>query len=232
MADYGLAAQPFAEAADGSLLTATYLSALVAYLVACSLIGAEYTSGSISNWLTFVPQRSRVFAAKLVVAVVFGTLLSVLASVLALLVPAVAVTATGGSLAGLDRLLEEAVRGVLCVAIAATVGFCQTLLTRHTVAGIAALLAYMFVFFVREGLRYTFPWAAELTRWSPEGNFEAVRDFGTSFSVPDITVTEQGESYNEIERTITFLAGLGYWAVVLAVLVAGSLLVFRRRDVT
>ena len=46
------------------------------------------------------------------------------------------------------------------------------------------------------------------------------------------TVTEQGESYTEIERSISFLAGLGYWAVVLAVLIAVALLVFRRRDVT
>jgi ABC-type transport system involved in multi-copper enzyme maturation permease subunit len=47
-----------------------------------------------------------------------------------------------------------------------------------------------------------------------------------------MTVTAGGKSLDFVERTITAAHAVTYWAVILAVLIAASLLVFRRRDVT
>ena len=59
-----------------------YLVALTALMVAGSFIGAEYSTGSIANWLSFIPRRGRVFASKLVTIVAFSALASAAAAAL------------------------------------------------------------------------------------------------------------------------------------------------------
>ena len=59
-----------------------YLTGLVAFLVAASFVGAEFTTGSLANWLTFVPRRSTVFVSKLTVVAAFSLLLGLLAAAL------------------------------------------------------------------------------------------------------------------------------------------------------
>ena len=67
-----------------SLQLSIYLVALTALMVAGSFIGAEYSSGSIGNWLSFIPRRGRVFASKLLTVVVFSALVSAAVTGLAL----------------------------------------------------------------------------------------------------------------------------------------------------
>ena len=43
-------------------------------MIAGSFIGAEFTSGSISNWLSFVPRRIPVFVSKLFTIIMFSAL--------------------------------------------------------------------------------------------------------------------------------------------------------------
>src|SRR5215217_2023772 len=58
-----LRATTFNEIAQIGLLLAIYLSGLAMFLVAASFIGAEFTTGAIANWLSFVPRRVPVFAS-------------------------------------------------------------------------------------------------------------------------------------------------------------------------
>jgi ABC-2 type transport system ATP-binding protein len=63
--DFSVEPTPFKEAARTSLELSTVLVSLVTFMIGASFIGAEYSSGSISNWLTFVPRRGPVFWSKL-----------------------------------------------------------------------------------------------------------------------------------------------------------------------
>ena len=47
---------------------AVYLGGMVLFVVMASFIGAEVTTGSLANWLTFVPSRATVLGSKLAVA--------------------------------------------------------------------------------------------------------------------------------------------------------------------
>lgn len=229
--DFGLSARPYADVVYQSLLVGVVPALLFAFLIACSFVGAEFTTGSVANWLTFIPQRGRVFAAKLGVAVGSGVLVAGLLSAVSMVVPALAVLATGGSVTGLGPLVELALRGLLAGAFAAAVGFSVGMVIRNTAAGIGALLGYLFVFLVRSSLLAEEQWAQELTRWSPEGNLIAVVTFGYTYQVPVGSVDESGYVVDYAERTISFAQGLGYWAVLLGALITISLLLFRRRDV-
>lgn len=230
-AEWGLSAVPFAEIGPVAGQLAIYLSALALFFVAASFIGAEFTSGSIANWLTFVPRRGAVFATKLATVTGFALVVSALASALALGVAAALTVGFGGGLVGLGPLVAQAGRGLLVAVALAVVGFCVGLVTRHTAAAIGVLVGYLFVFFVRTGILYNQAWAQELTRWSPEGNLTAIVAKGTTFQVPRNTLTDEGISVEYLERTISLGDGLVYWAALLAVLVAASLLIFRRRDI-
>ena len=53
-------------------------------MIAASFIGAEYSSGSIANWLTFVPRRGRVFWSKLLTMIGFAAVLGAFAAALVL----------------------------------------------------------------------------------------------------------------------------------------------------
>jgi ABC-2 type transport system permease protein len=81
--DYGLEATAFDEIGEVAALLAVLMAALVLFVLAASFIGAEFSTGAIANWLSFVPRRGAVFAAKLVAIVLFTVAVSALASALA-----------------------------------------------------------------------------------------------------------------------------------------------------
>ena len=66
-----------------SLQLSIYLVALAALMIAGSFIGAEYSSGSIANWLSFLPRRGWVSPASCI-TIVFSALVSAAATGLAL----------------------------------------------------------------------------------------------------------------------------------------------------
>ena len=65
-----------------SLQVSIYLVALAALMVAGSFIGAEYSTGSIANWLSFIPRRGPVFASKLITVVTLSALASAVCAAL------------------------------------------------------------------------------------------------------------------------------------------------------
>ena len=231
LSDFG-GAQTYREAAGSVLTVAVYLAGLAAFVVAASFIGAEYSTGSIGNWLTFLPRRGRVFGAKLIVIVVFAAVLSALASALTLGGAAALVRLHGGQVSGLPTLAQLAGRGTALAVALAVVGFCAALVSRHTAAAVGVLLGYLFVWFVRLVVLRQFAVAQEATRWSPEGNIQAIVNNGHDYFVPVRRLTADGEVLDTVQRSISLTHGVVYWSALLLVVIAASLVVFRRRDVT
>jgi ABC-2 type transport system permease protein len=223
----------FDEIASISLQVSIYLVALAALMVAGSFIGAEYSTGSIANWLTFIPRRGPVFASKLITVVTVSALASAVAAALMI-----------GIAVGLARWYDVPVvklaetiamggRGILVAVALAVLGFCIGLIGRHTAAAIGVLLGYLFVWFVRNLLLgFGFEGAARLAPWTPEANLSAIVSKGTTYDVPVRQLTPDGVSVDYVERTISFAHGLTYWGIVLAVVIVAAALIFRRRDVS
>lgn len=229
-ADYAFN-ESFDDVVTASLQVSIYLVALTALMIAGSFIGAEYSSGSIANWLSFIPRRGRVFASKLVTVLGFSAVVSALATGLALAAALVLARAYGVSTGGLSAELGLLGRGVLAAVALAALGFCIALVGRHTAAAIGTLLGYLFVWFVRNTALAETGWAQRLVPWTPEANLAAVINNGYAYFVPVRTVGPDGVSFDYLERTVSLNHGLVFWGVLLAVVVLGTAIVFRRRDV-
>jgi ABC-2 type transport system permease protein len=231
LADFTGDATPFTETASTALKVSTLLVALVTFTVAASFIGAEYSSGSLTNWLTFVPRRGHVFWSKLLTVTGFGALLGTLGAALVLGGTFVLAHLHGSRIESVRELAEMGVRSVLPVIALAVLGFCIALVTRHTAGAIGVMLGTLVVWFVRSGALSSQAWAQRITPWTPEGNFAAIVDRGYTYAVPVKKVTPDGVITDLVERGVSFTHGLVYWALLLTLVVIGSLLIFRHRDV-
>ena len=98
--DYSLTATTFADVAPAAVQLSAYVTLLASFLVGASFIGAEYSTGSLANWLTFVPQRLKVYGSKLVAVVLGSAVGGAVANFLMLGLVALLTRAHGG---GLDR---------------------------------------------------------------------------------------------------------------------------------
>jgi ABC-2 type transport system permease protein len=231
LADFGVDPVPFKEATKTALELSTVLVAFVTFLVAASYIGAEYSSGSISNWLTFVPRRGRVFWSKLITLIGFAALLGALSAIVVLTAALAIARLYGSRIESLRELAELGARSILAVIGLTVLGFCLGVLTRHTAAAIGVLLASAVVWSVRTGPLNSVAWAQRVTRWTPEGNMAAIVERGYTYYVPIEKVTPDGVHLEFIEQAVSFTHGLVYWSIFLALIVACSQLIFRRRDI-
>jgi ABC-2 type transport system permease protein len=222
---------PFKEAASTALKLSSIFVALVTFTIAASFIGAEYSCGSITNWLTFVPRRSHVFWSKLLAVAVFAAVLGTLAATLVLGAGLVLARQHGSPIEAVPELAGVGVRGVLPVMVLAVLGFCGGLLTRHTAGAIGILLAALVVGFVRIGVLSSQAWAQRITPWTPEGNIAALVDRSYQYAVPVETMTPDGVSVELAEGAVSLTHGLVYWSIILTLVITGSLLIFRHRDV-
>ena len=222
---------PFKEATSVALRLSTLFVALVTFAIAASFIGAEYTSGSITNWLTFVPRRSHVFWSKLLAVAGFAVLLGTLAATLVLGGSLMLARVHGSDIDAIPELAGVGVRGVLSIVVLAVLGFCVGLLTRHTAGAIGILLAALVACFVRNGVLGSQAWAQRITPWTPEGNIGALIDKGYNYAVPVEMVTPDGVTVELVEVAVSLTHGLVYWSIILTLVIMGSLLIFRHRDV-
>jgi ABC-2 type transport system permease protein len=230
-AEWGFAAVPFDQAVTGALEFAVYLGGLALFVVLASFIGAEATTGSLANWLTFIPNRTTVLGSKLIVAAVFSALTGAALGLLSVGVSAVVTTLHDQPLTGLGAMVAMAGRGMVVVTVFGVLGSCIGTLTGSTGASIGVLLGGIFLTYVRLILAFSSRWAERLSPWSPEVNLAAILDRGTTYQVsagPGAPVDSGGY----VDKALSFGHGMGYWAVVVAVLIVAAFLVFRRRDVT
>jgi ABC-2 type transport system permease protein len=222
---------PFKDAAGTALKLSALFAALVAFMIAASFIGAEYSSGSITNWLTFVPRRGHVFWSKLLTVAGFAVLLGMLCATLVFDVALVLAHLHGSRVESVRELVEMGARSVLSVVVLAIFGFCIGLLSRRTAGAIGVLLALVVVCFIRIGPLSSLPWAQRITPWTPDGNILAIVDHGYTYSVPVERAPADGVNFDLIEHSVSLTHGVAYWSIILALLITCSLLAFRRRDV-
>lgn len=220
---------PFDEAAMSAVFFGVALSAIGAFVVAASFVGAEFGTGSMANWLTFLPRRSTVFVSKLTVVATGSLLLGLATGGLTLAASVIITLAFGQPLIGFDEVAQMAFRGAIITLIGGVLGFGGAMLTGSTVAAIGILIGGMFGVFVLQIVAYGTGWVARLSPWSPDLNAQAIVQNGAKYWIPRPGTSWADESEG-IERQLSLAHGLGYWAVVLAVVIAVSWLVFRRRD--
>lgn len=229
--DYGLAPTPFGTIATIGVVLSAVVSMLAAYLLGSSLIGAEYGSGSIGNWLTFVPRRESVWAAKIVSVAAGAAALGAVAGALMVSLAAVVTVVIGQPLTGAGDVVATAARGVPLVIWASLIGFCAAMLTRHTVAALGVLLGYGLLYIASNILGSLIPTVSRLAPWRLETNIQAFLSYGTDYDVYQRTVTDAGVNYDSVTHHLGFGAATAYLAVVLLAVLAVTLAVFRRRDV-
>jgi len=231
VADFTVDPTPFQEVARTAIELSTVLVGLVAFMIAASFIGAEYGTGSITNWLTFIPHRGHVFWSKLLTLIGFGALLGAFGVALVLTAGLVLARLHASRIESVRELAGLGARSIVVVIGLAVLGFCIGLVTRHTAGAIGVLLAYLIVFVLRMGFLGERSWSQRVTPFTPEGNLAAILDHGYSYSVPVEKVTANGVSTELVQHTVSLAHGAIYWTILLAVVVVGSLMIFRRRDV-
>jgi ABC-2 type transport system permease protein len=230
--DYAVVPSPFDQVGQDGVTTATYLAMFASFLVAASFIGAEYASGSLANWLTFVPQRLRVFASKGIAVVLGSALLGAVTVFATLGLTALQVAHHGEPLLRSGHLAAAGGRAVVLVALAGLVGYVLALVTRHTVAAIVVPLGYGIVRTVllafTQNVDAPLAW---LPPYLPELNLQAFVERGATYTQYRQSLAD-GSDYTEVEKHLSFAHSGLYWLVLAVVTVVVGALVFRRRDVT
>jgi ABC-2 type transport system permease protein len=198
-----------------------------------SFVAAEFTTGSMGNWLTFKPRRMQVAASKVVAAGIGAVAIGSVA--VGLLVVGARMVATINR-PGSDLQLPEppspgeplgqlAVRAVLVALFAGVVGAALGLLIRHTAAVIGTLLGYLVLV---EGVAVHTLFQGNLVPWAVVPNLNAFLEKG--YVYPAETCTADRCTY--AEQTLSYTHGWVYLLVLGSLVLAAAVVAFRRRDVT
>lgn len=212
------------------LSSAALLPVFLAFAVGVTSTGAEVSSGSMSTWLTFVPQRMRVLFSKVGAGGLVGVPL--VAGLAALLVGGLyAVHAANDALGRLDAevwgdvgwvVLRTVALGALVAALGAALG----VLLKHTAVALGVVIGYSLVV---EGILGGI--APRLQPLLVRTNISAWVQDGTSYWVNECTVDANGTICEGIERTVSLGQSAVFLAVVAVVVLGVTAVVFRRRDV-
>ena len=222
----------FAEFMPGALLAGSYLLTFVGFVVGASFVAAEFSSGSMANWLTFEPRRMRVYASKLAAAglglipatvALLGLLTAGVWLIIRHFSPAVSTTAKVWGDLG-----EMGARS-LALALAATVtGAALGVLLRRTVAVLGIAVGYLVLVegVFGQALQGARPWLLQL-------NVNAWLQHGASYFIQSCKTDAQGGySCEGVEKVLSFGHGSAYLGLLVVVAVGLSALIFRRRDVS
>lgn len=224
--------ETFAGSAVGWLGQVATFVLLLSLIVGATLVAAEFSTGSMSTWLTFEPRRGCVFASKVVVpTVVTGAAALVVAGVaVGVFWAATAVNHATGHVTAqtLIDLGNGSARIAVAAAGAALLGAVLGFLTRHTAAVIAAVIAWLIAvdqILISALLR--------APRWSVAYNVQAwlAAGFEQTVGSTSCTTDAAGTVCNGTTLVITMTQAGLLLAALLAVATVLALLVFRRRDV-
>ena len=235
-ADQFLANTPFRpEQVPGYTLAVGAAVALAAFALGATFIGAEWSTRNVVAWLFYEPRRLRLMAAKLLA--VSGAVLAL--SVLAQLVWAVTarwlINARGLPISSLgdaaphfwSDVLGVQVRAALLVLPTVWLGYGLANLIRNTAAALGVAFVYLAVLeSVIRGISPSlqpYQFTTSLAAWVTRGG---VIVYGKAvYDQQQGSVTTQEIHVSSLHGGLTLLI---YAAVVLAV----SLVLFRRRDIT
>jgi len=231
-ANWGKPQAKFADFMPGALLGGSYLLTFVGFVIGASFVAAEFSSGSMANWLTFEPRRMRVYGSKLAAAGL--GLIPATVALLGLLTAGVWLiirhfSPTVGTTAKVWGDLGEMGARSLALALAATVtGAAIGVLLRRTVAVLGIAVGYLVLVegVFGQALQGARPWLLQL-------NVNSWLQHGASYFVESCKTDAQGGySCQGVEKVLSF----GHSSAYLGLLVVGAVglaaLVFRRRDVS
>lgn len=210
---------------------ATFLL-LLSLIVGATFVAAEFSTGSITTWLTFEPRRGRVFASKTVVATLATGVVALVVTVLAV-GACWAATALNGAVGDVSAAMwadlgNRAGRIGAAAGATALLGAGLAFLLRHTAAVIAVVIGW---FVAIDGLLVQ--GLLRAPRWAVALNLQAWLDAGsTYYQEGSCSAGGTGEVVcSSGERALSMTSGALSLLVLVVVVTAGALLVFRRRDV-
>ena len=222
----------FHEMMPNTLLGGSYLLAFVGFVVGAGFVSAEFSSGSMANWLTFEPRRTRVYASKLTAAGL--GLIPAAVALLGLLTAGVwLIVGHFGSTAGTTAkvwgdLGEMGARSVALTLAATVTGAAIGVLLRRTAAVLGVAIAYLVLVegVFRQSLRGAQTWFLQL-------NVNGWLEHGTRYYTDKCTTDGQGNySCTGVEKLLSFGHSSAYLGVLVVFAIGLAALVFRRRDVS
>src|SRR5450631_109670 len=231
-ANWGKPVAKYAELMPSVLSGASMLLAFVGFVIGAGFVAAEFSSGSMANWLTFEPRRLRVYTSKLGAAglgllPIALAVLSLLTAGTWLIVGHFASTA-GTTTKVWGNLAQMGGRAVLLAVAAALAGAAMGVLFRHTAAVLGIAVGYLVLVegVFRQALQGVQPWLLSL-------NFEAWLQHGAQY-FPLVCKTDGQGSYScqGVEKLLTFGHSSAYLGILVVLLVGLAALTFRRRDIS
>lgn len=202
--------------------------------MAITFMASEFTTGTMSTWLTFEPRRQRVYASKLgAVAVASGLLSALTYGVLWLIYLGITTAYDLEPLVGegyqymVDTSFGHVVVRVALLVIAAGLfGVALSSIIRHTAGAIIAVVGYVIIDKIAQGIY------APLAKYALTTHVQGVVLNGATYYVDVCESVAGGTSCQFTEYSIDFEIS----AIVIAVLVLGTVVVgawrFQRRDVS
>lgn len=206
----------------GGAVAAAVVLSIACFLLAASLMGAESTSGGLSQWLTFCPNRHKVYTSKLTAAVVAAVIIGLAGLLGYLLVFEVFGVLNTWPQPSTGPIVAVLGRALVAVALAAAVGHALAALFGHTAAAPIALGIYLVLVIVRG----FFGMLSEgMQRFSLEMQAYAFLNGGISYPV-----FTQGYDLPPTTVTISTLEGALTLVGLTALITAVSWWWFARRD--
>lgn len=223
------------ERRQGSGLGVIVVLTMLTLLIGTTFVGHDWNSGSMSNQLLFEPRRIRVWAAKGMVVlgtgfVLTGLVLTAYWSGLGLVAAHRDLDIPDGAL---SAAYEQGLRGALLAAFAGLGGYAMTMLFRSTVA----TLGIMFAIAIAGPLMITLLGFPGHERWMPQNNFAAVAlDRFVYFDESQPGCSGDGGGFyegggEECMVRLTRVDATAYFGGLLVLAGVPSVLLFRRRDV-
>lgn len=224
----------FVREADGVLYLAAAVLCMFAFVVGASFVGAEWTSGGMTNLLLWRPRRLPLLTTKLgtglagIAAVCVGALALWIATLWTI---AVTRGSTAGATPGFWRSEALTSLRVLGLALAAAaIGFALASLGRHTAMALGVFIGYLLTFelgarIVFSAVGIAFPERFTLLPY-------VVGWMGKEYVLYDYDVCRF--SFDACEPTryvITWSTAAWVIGGLAALLIAGAMVSFRRRDV-
>jgi len=230
-ANWGKPKPQFADLMPTVLRGGSYLLAFIAFLIGAGFVAAEFSSGSMANWLTFEPRRMRVYFSKLVAAGL--GLVPAVVALIALMTGGVwLIVGHFGSTAGVTAKVwgdsgEMAARSVALAMAAAVAGAAMGALLRHTAAVIGLAMGYLVLVegIFGRALQSAQPWMLRL-------NFDGWIQHGSKYFINNCTTDSRG-GYNcvGVEKLVSFGHSSAYLGLLVALLIGVAAFTFSRRDV-
>jgi ABC-2 type transport system permease protein len=213
--------------------TAAIILGLFGFVIGASYVGAEWTSGGMTNLLLWRPQRAQVLGAKLGVALTGVLVMSVvylLAWTLAFLgVAAAAGTIGNMTAANVAALVLTCVRVILLGVFGAAVGFAIASMGRHTAMALGVGIAYLLVYELGTILAFSLMDVSYPERFRLSSY--VVAWLTKRYNISGDYSCNANECFQSGAYSITWGESGLILALVAAVLVGGAFVSMRRRDV-